>query len=484
MDYITPPWDHQRRAVEMSFKCRDLALLWDMGVGKSKACIDILRGRFAANGRVMKTLILAPPVVLRNWKNEFAMHSRIKPSDIVIPRGTGPKRVNDLKKALYDEAMFSYVNLKIVLLNYEALQNKEILSILESWQPEVLVCDESQRCKNYKGVRAKNVAHLADFARHRYILTGTPILNSIQDIFMQYRILDCGETFGKNFFAFRSKYFEDKNAAFAHKQSYFPRYVPRPYTFDELQQKIYAKGLRALKSECLDLPEFVRTTRDVEMSPDQKRHYDEMKKEFITFIQSKEKDVEPRAVIAQLAVTKALRLQQIVSGFAKDDKGDIHELENPRLQALSELLEELTPHHKVIVWAIFVNNYASIKKVCENLKVEYAELHGEISTREKEENLKRFTKDDTCRVMIANQAAGGVGVNMVEASYSIYFSRGFALEHDLQSEARNYRGGSEIHEKITRIDLVCPGSIDELVLESLRMKKNISDRILDLGKEL
>ena len=86
--------------------------------------------------------------------------------------------------------------------------------------------------------------------------------------------------------------------------------------------------------------------------------------------------------------------------------------------------------------------------------------------------------------MIANQSAGGVGINLVEASYSIYYSKGFKLEDDLQSEARNYRGGSEIHTSVTRIDLVTPNSIDELVNEALASKQQISDNILGWKEQM
>jgi SNF2 family DNA or RNA helicase len=81
--------------------------------------------------------------------------------------------------------------------------------------------------------------------------------------------------------------------------------------------------------------------------------------------------------------------------------------------------------------------------------------------------------------MIANQKAGGVGINLVEASYSIYYSKSFSLEDDLQSEARNYRGGSQMHHRVTRIDLVARGTIDELITSSLANKQDVSQTILD-----
>jgi SNF2 family DNA or RNA helicase len=183
-------------------------------------------------------------------------------------------------------------------------------------------------------------------------------------------------------------------------------------------------------------------------------------------------------VVAQLAITKALRLQQIVTGFATDEEGTTHRFENPRLAVLQEILEDLTPNHKVIVWAAFRENYKMIARLCDELKIEWRALTGETPTKIRENVMEDFRKDPSVRVMIANQAAGGVGVNLVEASYSIYYSKSFRLEDDLQSEARNYRGGSEIHDKVTRIDIVTPGTIDELINKTLETKNQVSDRIL------
>ena len=125
-----------------------------------------------------------------------------------------------------------------------------------------------------------------------------------------------------------------------------------------------------------------------------------------------------------------------------------------------------------------------IADLCQDMNIEYAEIHGDISNAKRIDEMDRFRKDPKCRVMIANQAAGGTGVNLVEASYAIYYSKGFSLEHDLQSEARNHRGGSEMHSKVTRIDLVAKGTIDEVINEALKNKQNIAETILTWGKKI
>jgi SNF2 family DNA or RNA helicase len=203
-----------------------------------------------------------------------------------------------------------------------------------------------------------------------------------------------------------------------------------------------------------------------------------MKKDYVAFLN--EQSDKPKAVVAQLAITKALRLQQICSGYVKTDAGEEIPLENtPRLSALNELLEDLTPVHKVIVWCVFKNNYRQVEKVCAALGLSYRSITGEVSNKDKSQQVEDFQNDPGVRVMIANQGAGGVGINLTAASYSIFFSRNFSLEADLQAEARNYRGGSEVHEKVTRIDLVAPDTIDALVLDALARKQKISDEILE-----
>lgn len=467
-----PLWKHQAEAIGRALGSRDFALLHEAGTGKTRTMIQILRRRFSAKGRVMRTIILCPKVVVKNWKREFAEYSKVNPNDVILLLGTGAQRLKILK---------ANPGAKVFITNYETMQMKDVATELAISNPEILVCDESHRCKNMKSKRAQAVAYLAQLCQHRYIMTGTPVLNTAMDLFMQFKILNLGETLGTNFYAFRAKYFEDANSRWAGKPGYFPKFEPRPETYWELSQKIGAVSSVAKKEECLDLPPFVMKTVEVEMSKAQLKAYKEMRDEYVAYIESK--SGEPQAVVAQLAITKALRLQQIVSGFAKTDTGsEVSFEENPRLEALEDLLEDLVPTSKVLVWAVFKENYRQIISVCEKLGVDYAQVHGDI--KDKDAEIDRFRNDPKCRVFIGNQGAGGIGINLIESDVSIYFSKGFSLEQNIQSEARNYRGGSERHKSVTRIDLVSPGTIDELVNEALAQKKDIGTKILSWTKFL
>lgn len=481
MQFKLKPYKHQLEAIDQADKLDHTALFWEMGTGKTGGMINILRYRFNTHRKMLRTLILSPSVTLYNWKNEFEIHSNIPQDDIIVLEKSGMARVKMFEDAVYDEGIMTLDRNRIIIVNYEALLNKELMKRIMEWRPEILVCDESHYVKTPTSKRSKAVCKIADIALYRHLLTGTPILNSPMDIYMQYRILDGGEAFGRNFRTFKMTYFHDTNAAWAGKPGYYPKWEPIPEKFDDLHRKMFKRATRVVKSDCLDLPPMVKKTINVELSPPQRKAYNEMKRDFLTFVDNLKADEKKSPVVAQLAVTKALRLQQILSGYVMtEDKHEIEFEKVPRLEVTRDLLKTLTPDHKVIVWCCFKKNYDQIATLCKELGIEYGMLTGEQNTKEKQYAMEKFNKEPDCRVIIANRRAGGIGVNLIAASYSIVYSRNFSLADELQSEARNYRGGSEIHEQIVKIDLCSNGTIDETVLEALRNKQKLSDRIIDL----
>lgn len=482
-----PLWKHQERAIELACAVPDYGFLFEPGCGKTRTTIEVLRHRFNSAKRVYRTLILCPLIVTENWRDEFEKHSKIDLSRIVIIQGNAKKR-----EKTWERAMQKYQGSFIAVTNYDKLVEmreveekgkatrknvSDVLAMLRKWGPEILISDESHKCKELKASRTQAVLELASrdlnpSIKHRHILTGTPVLKDPMDLFSQFLILDGGQTFGKEFWPFKLRYMEDKNAKWKGKPNYFPAWDIKPGALDEINARIKSRSMYVKKADCLDLPPLVRKRIYVGMSPQQEKHYQEMKREFITFINGE-------ACTAPLALTKALRLLQIASGYVQTETGKAVALKaTPKMEALTELLSELAPYHKVIVWATFHENYAEIRRVCEKLKLGFVEVHGDVPNKEKFENVAKFNSDPEARVFIGHPGSGGIGINLVASSYAIFYSRGFSYGDDTQAEARNHRGGSEIHEKITRIDLVCRGTIDEHVLERLEKKEEISSRVL------
>ena len=465
MEYKREPWGHQLETIQVAKELNEYGLFFEVGAGKTLTAINIIRHWYQEHSDMLKTLIFSPPITLPNWRDEWLINSYIPKEKIVVLYGSEKARVELFNKHKESPVIF--------ITNYEALLMKDLYAKLLEWKPQIVVADEGHKIKDHTSRRAKLIFPLADGAYYRLLLTGTPILNSYMDLFSQFRFLDCGNTFGKNFFAFRGKYFYDRNAGMP-KASYFPNWQPRPRISEELESLISKKSKVVKKSECLTLPPLVRQPLKTVLSKEQAKIYKQMAKAYVAYIEETGK-----AAVATLAITKSLRLQQIVSGFVKMDDGSIHRFkDNPRAEQLKELLSELCPSNKVLIWAVFHENYETIRQVCESLKLKYVEVTGEITDKGKREAVDQFKNDvETC-VFIGHPLSAGIGINLIEAKYAITYSRNFSLEQHIQAEGRNYRGGSEVHDKITHYDLVTEETIDEIVMESLNNKQAISDSIL------
>jgi len=464
MSYVEPKlWEHQQKVLNLVENKKEFALFWEAGTGKTLATIQILRQKMNKEKRKLRTLILSPVIILPTWEREIKKFSKIQ--DPVLLKGSQVKRCEQFREALKFGS-------HVFILNYEGMLMKDLMELIMEWRPEVLVCDESHRIKGYNTKTTQAVTKIADLTLYRFILSGTPILNSGFDIFSQFRVLDKGETFSTNFFKFRGMYFYDANSGMpSHK--YFPNWKPQPQAYKEFNQLIYKKAMRVKKDDCLDLPPMVRVKIPVALSEEQEKLYKEMERDFITYLNDS-------AVVANMALTKALRLQQIVTGFVKDAEGKETILkENPRIAALESLLEDHAETSKIIIWCAFRVNYAQVSALLHKMKIKHVGLTGDTG-KDRQTNIDAFQNDPSVRVLIANQSAASEGITLTASNISIYYSRTFNLGHDIQSEARNYRGGSEIHTKVTRFDLVAEETIDSIVLEALENKMNLSENILAL----
>lgn len=458
------------------------------GVGKSTVAINIWRNHCNRERRFLRTLVFCPPIVVPNWRDEILLNSRTEHHRIELLTGPGKRRVSRFERLGWESA--TERTGRIFVTNYESLLMKELFEGFLRWRPEVIIFDESHELKNFKAKRSKLAEQLANYGvatPYKLILTGSPVLKDAMDLFQQFLILDGGRTFGTNFWVFQGRFFRDRNAGMP-KEKYFPDWRMRTLKDDgydalaEMSRMMAPRAMSVKKVDCLDLPPLVRTTIKVPLVGEQKRLHEEMKRDFLTYL-------EDKACVATMAMTKALRLQQIASGYIKATDGTEVALEgeeNPKMEALAQLVSQIrAAGQKVLIWAVWKNNYAQIRRVLNKLEVKYVEINGEVSEKARNAAVKAINEDPEVGACIGHPGSGGVGVNLVAASYSIFYSRNFSLKHSIQAEARNYRGGSEIHESVTRYDLVCENTIDELICEKLANKIELSDKLLrDLSLEL
>jgi len=330
-------WKHQELAVKLGTN-RSFGLFFEQGCGKTLTAISMLLKAYQNLGTLIPTLIVCPVIVVENWRKEFLFYSNLPPGDVIPLSGSGKKRLDTFLKSAYlptgnGTDVSSKRVPKIFITNYKSLLMRDLFNAILSYRPEIQIFDESHRLKTYNSKTTKAAITLSDTGITKYILTGTPILKDPMDLFSQYRVMDEGKTFGKNFFVFRAIYFEDRNSNMP-RHVHFPKYVPRRDSLDTIRKKTSVTSMTIKKKNCLDLPPLIYQKMYVEMSADQNKHYEEMKRDFITYVDNDD------ACVAHIALTKALRLQQIVSGFLPThSKKEIGFKNNPRLLALREILE-------------------------------------------------------------------------------------------------------------------------------------------------
>ena len=180
---------------------------------------------------------------------------------------------------------------------------------------------------------------------------------------------------------------------------------------------------------------------------------------------------------ADLVIVQLQKLHQLACGFLKTDDGEEHEFDEPnsRMEALMELLEELP---KAIVWANFRHNIFQIeaelkKRFGDDSVVTY---FGDTSREERRDAKKDFRDlSSKVRFFLANPATGKFGLTLVEASTAIYYSNNYDREERAQSEDRIHRIGQT--KKANIVDIYCPKTVDEKILNVLRNKQKLSEQI-------
>jgi len=468
---IPPLWEHQRQAIERA--TNRFALFFDPGCGKSRTVIEIWR---KANPLPAKTIIFTPLNVCRNWENELRLYAGCDYSVYVV---AGQSRV---KKIAMLTAFVSHTGPMpaFLICNIETLRKLEYRHYLTASKSSFLILDESHNFKSPDSHQTKGLLVLIRLTKptHLYLLTGTPCPQGEIDLYTTFLLLG---KITENFFMWRKRYFNDKNEARRGGKNYWPEYVVTPAGKAQLRELLQECSMSAKKDLVLDLPELVRTNLYAEMSPAQKKCYESMK-EYLFAI-----DHEGNELNAANMLTRTLRLQQILAGFLGDVEIS-HEVRvgglgwrvqrNNRLVALGDAIA-LMDGAQFIVWTIFKATYGQIGKLLSDKNISFGLLTGEQTAQERFRNMEDF-QAGKLRALVSHPRAGGVGVNLTAASFSVHYTRSYNLVDDLQSEARSYRGGSERHKRITRIDIITPETVDEDIAEALRAKKSVQDFILVL----
>jgi len=468
--FKTKPYEHQQKALDVSFDSESFALLMDMGTGKSKVLVDTI-ANLDKQDKINSVLILAPKGVYKNWVGkEIPTHF---PEQIPHKVAYWASPLSVKHKEAIKDIWKPDDHLHIFVMNIEALSSGKAEEVATKFirshgGATLIAVDESTVIKNHKARRSKAAVRLAKLCKYKRILTGSPITKTPLDLFAQFQFLGENLLGFKSYYAFCSRYADMvKRNSGSHQYNQILGFR----NLDELTNSIKPYSYRVTKEECLDLPEKTYTMRSIELTPEQKKVYTQIKQSAVALLDDME------MITANAVITQLLRLHQISCGFVKTDDGNEIELPNNRMSELLSVLEEI--NGKAIIWANYRHDIQAIEreiaKVYGSLSV--ASYYGDTPGEERQEIVERFQTDDNFRFFVGQPRTGGYGLTLTAASTVIYYSNSYDLEVRLQSEDRAHRIGQ--NSNVTYIDLIANKTVDEKIVSALRKKINIATEVLE-----
>jgi len=462
-------WAHQDRALKAINGADAFALFMEMRTGKTKCILDEF-GQDEANGRVQQLLVVAPAGVYRTWEADALKHlsGDLERRTMIGIWESGPTAKQQRELNLF----MNYDGPRILLVNIEALslpknRSRQLCERFLKQAATTMVIDESTTIKNLDAERTDFCIKLAPLTYKRRILSGLPSPQSPLDLFSQFAFLDPDILGYRRYAKFMERYAVTQLKPFGPGGRNIPIVVGYQ-NLEELKAKIDPHSFRVRLGECYDLPEKIYMRRDVEMTPEQKLAYAQMKKFAVAELDGMER------VTATVVLTQMLRLHQIMAGVTTSDDGNLVDIKENKTDEILRILENVAG--KAIIWAAYDPN---IRRISAALARVYgagsvARFWGDNrDVREGEEHA--FKTDPKVRFMVATAAAGGRGRTWDIADTMIYHTNTFSLEHRLQSEERN-QGVGKIG-NVAVFDLITRGTIEDKIVDTLRAKKKLSDVI-------
>jgi hypothetical protein len=451
--------EHQQDAFDR-FKMEEFfGLFMEMGTGKTKALLDIAFYKYLTN-QIDCLLIFAPNDVHSNWIHiEIPKHA---PKDLPYKlfewrSGSSPDKITARKIALQRNPDF----LRVAAVNIEALVSDKARDFCLSYVRSgrcMTVIDESITIKNREAERTKAVFKLRDLSEYRAILSGQPISQGVQDLYSQLAWLSPEITGMPDYKSFQAKYLV--------MGGWENRKVVDYRNIEDLQQKIDKHCLRVTDA-VLNLPTPLVFERNVYMTQQQTDIFMNLKENFILDLGN--------GVITDvnMAMTRVMKMQQVVWGYTRDEEGKVVELENNRVKYQVDMVEETG--YKSIIACAYVPEMYMLQREFEKRKIPVLIANG--SVKDKFAVVQAYEQTNDYKAIIANQAICR-GHTMVSTRLFSYYSLLTNLEIYDQFWRRAQRKGQM--QTLNVCHLITPKTPDVKNMNNLMRKKSTATTVLDV----
>ncbi|ROR29297.1 SNF2 family DNA or RNA helicase [Mobilisporobacter senegalensis] len=415
----------------------------DMGLGKTLQAIVYIAS-CALAGKEKPHLIVCPSSLVYNWQSEIEKFAPMLKT--IIVSGTPEDR-----KAMIDD----YKNVNVLITSYPLIRRD--IEHYEKVLFDTMFIDEAQYIKNPNSLNAKSVKKIV--ASHRFALTGTPIENSLSELWSIFDYIMPNYLFSHIKFSNR-----------------FEKPIMKEDTrvLEDLGKRIHPFILRRMKKEVLkELPEKFETKMVTDLTEQQRKIYlsymDEIKEELSSKIKDNTFQKNQMQILAALT-----RLRQICchpSTFIDNYKGG-----SGKLELLMELIPEaLSNDHRILIFSQFTSMLKIIEEELNLRDISYFYLEGSTPIETRNDYVKRFNEGEGS-IFLISLKAGGTGLNLTGADTVIHYDPWWNPAVEEQATDRAYRIGQT--NAVHVIKLLSKGTIEEKIFKLQEKKRELSESII------
>jgi hypothetical protein len=461
--FKTEPKSYQLEALSAGLGRAEFAYLMDPGLGKTKVVVDEAQ-ILARDRRLNSVMVVCPKNAMGVWTDQIHKHGWSDDWSIEVwnrpdLRQDGP----GLK--------WSVINKDALVAARRDPKDPRVMSEGLRWADErmtaggatMLVIDESTDIAGPESLRTEAVLWLRRLSNYRRALNGTFIADKPLDAYSQLYFLDPQIVYGWSFQAYKSH--------FCHMGGFEVRGRPVQIlgyrNLDELAAMIDSVAYKKTKDDVIGLPDKTYEKWPVVLKDRAKKAYNDIISNLTT-------ELDNNLITADMVITKAIKLRQITGGSVIDDTGSVLSVGTEKLDALLAAARQ-AGSAQFLVWCAFRHEVTAVYNALGEAGFSVEQYHGDISGAGRDAIIRIF-ESGMAQALILQNDAGFRAITLNAASYAFIFSNPNKLDVRIQLEDRCHRQGQS--KNVTYIDFIVEGSFDEVLLDSLKAKKDVADYIM------
>ena len=441
------PFEHQKTTASFLTMNRRAFCFNEQGTGKTASAI--WAADFLMKERAIKRVLIICPLSIMDsaWRTDlfsFAMHRTVE-----IAHGAKKKR----QEIISGDAEFVIINYDGVEIVKEEVANGGF---------DLIIVDEATHYKNAQSKRWKVLASVMKPDTWLWLMTGTPAAQSPVDAYGLAKLVNPKEV-PRFFGAFRE--------LVMHKVTQF-KWAPKPNA-TEIVYNALQPAIRFTKEQCLDLPEMTYVKREVELTAQQKKYYEILRKQMMTTAGGEQ-------ITAANAAVNMNKLLQISCGAVYSDTGETVEFDvKNRYKVLREVIDESS--QKVLIFVPFKHVIDILKEKLNKDGITNDVINGDVSANKRTAIFKEFQETDNPRVLIIQPQAAAHGVTLTAANTIVWWGPTSSLETYAQANARVHRSGQKHPCTVVQLQ----GSpVEKRIYKMLDERINIHTKMIDLYQDI